>query len=717
MTDERSSEATPNRDAYFGDLHVHTAYSLDAFLVGAANNPDAAYEFGKGEAKPLMLGGPMMRLTAPLDFMAVTDHSEWMAEIDTILDSEFDPSDPEAQALLQAHRAGNTVEGGGYPATMGVLTHGMISPAPVHESYVDDTSEDFKRRMRSMWAYMAETANKHYEPGTFTTFVGYEWSATPNGANLHRCVIFKGDDVPEMPLSYVDTQNPEDLWQWMEEVGGAPENVLAIPHNANTSQGLMFLPQYHDGRPIDVAYAEKRSMMEPLTEIHQIKGNSETSPALAMNDEFADFEQIVGGSEWGAGVASPYSFVRSGLKEGLRQADNLGVNPFKYGIIGSTDTHTGTPGDTEEHDWSGHFPHLDTSPEKRLEGGSEEIISALEENPGGLAGVWAEENTRDAIFGGLRRRETFGTSGVRIRPRFFGGWNLTGEVTPDFVELGYRHGVPMGSDLLERAADTPTFHVSALKDPISANLDRIQIVKGWADRGQVFEEIYDVAWAGDRRPNQGDGKLPAVGNTVNVAEASYTNDIGSPELAASWTDPNFDPGIRAFYYARVIEIPTPRWSTYDANRLGVAAPQPATIQERAWTSPIWYVPNDADSSAAEGANADTVRVTDLAARSIEALSQQEVNDLVVGNTLRVVNTVTSEEGLVSFLEDGVQTITLPPHRVIRQDYEIGTDGRLNQHSIRGLPVSFQLFEVDGRYLAARNDETGYCNYEISVVAG
>ncbi len=707
----------PHRDAYFGDLHVHTAYSLDAFLVGAANNPDAAYEFGKGEEKPIVVGGHMMRLTAPLDFMAVTDHSEWMAEMEAILDPGFDASDPEAQALLDVHRKANTAPGGDYEHSIATVMQGMVSPQPTHEGYVEGDPEGFKKKIRSMWAYMIETANKHYDPGTFTTFVGYEWSATPNGANLHRCVIFKGDDVPEMPLSYVDTQNAEDLWLWMEEVGGAPEHVLAIPHNANTSQGLMFLPQYHDGRPIDVAYAEKRSMMEPLTEIHQIKGNSETSPALAMNDEFADFEQIVGGTEWGAGVASPYSFVRGGLKEGLRQADTLGVNPFKYGIVGSTDTHTGTPGDTEEHDWSGHFPHVDTSSEERLQGGSEEIISALEENPGGLAGVWADENTRDGIFGALRRRETFGTSGVRIRPRFFGGWDLSGEVGTDFVEIGYRDAVPMGSDLRERTGDAPTFLVSAIKDPISANLDRIQIVKGWVDRGQVFEEIFDVAWSGDRQPTAGDGKLPPVGNTVDVAAATYTNDIGAPGLASSWTDPDFDPGMRAFYYARIIEIPTPRWSTYDAKRLGVAAPQPATIQERAWTSPIWYVPNDADRAAAESTREGTIRVADLEARGITALDEGQVGDLVVGSTLRVVNVVTGEVGLVSFAEDGVQTINLPPHRVIRQEYEIGADGRLHQHSLRGQPVAFTIFEVDGSYIAARDDETGYCNYEIAVLKG
>jgi len=277
--------------------------------------------------------------------------------------------------------------------------------------------------------------------------------------------------------------------------------------------------------------------------------------------------------------------------------------------------------------------------------------------------------------------------------------------------------VPMGSDLRERTGDAPTFLVSAIKDPISANLDRIQIVKGWVDRGQVFEEIYDVAWSGDRQPTAGDGKLPPVGNTVDVAAATYTNDIGAPGLASSWTDPDFDPGMRAFYYARIIEIPTPRWSTYDAKRLGVAAPQPATIQERAWTSPIWYVPNDADRAAAESTREGTIRVADLEARGITALDEGQVDDLVVGSTLRVVNVVTGEVGLVSFAEDGVQTINLPPHRVIRQEYEISADGRLHQHSLRGQPVAFTIFEVDGSYIAARDDETGYCNYEISVLKG
>ena len=331
-----------------------------------------------------------------------------------------------------------------------------------------------------------------------------------------------------------------------------------------------------------------------------------------------------------------------------------------------------------------------------------------------MAGVWADENTREGIFGALRRRETFGTSGVRIRPRFFGGWDLPGEVGTDFVETGYRDGVPMGSDLAERTGDAPTFLIFAIKDPISANLDRIQIVKGWVDRCQGFERIFDVAWSGERQANSGDGKLPPVGNTVDITEATYTNDIGAPELAASWTDPDFDPGVRAFYYARIIEIPTPRWSTYDAKRLGVAAPQPATIQERAWTSPIWYIPNDADRAASEAARA-TIRVDDLEAQGIRAMDEGQMRDLVVGNTLRVSNVVTEEVGIGSFAEGGVQTINLPPHRVIRQEYEISADGTLHQHSLRGQPVAFRIFEADGSLIAARDDETGYCNYEIAVL--
>ena len=706
----------PLRNAYFGDLHVHTAYSLDGFVAGALNTPDEAYGFGKGEGRPLIVGSKhIVKLKVPLDFMAVTDHSEWMGEISMILDDDFDVDNPEFQQKLEQDRAGNVAEGGG-KGFMEVVMGGMVSTQPQHRPYAEAEDKSNREHLHSMWRYMVDTANKHYEPGSFTTFIGYEWSATPNGANLHRNVIFRTDNVPEAPLSYIDTQNPEELWQWMQEQGGAPDNVLAIPHNPNLSMGLMFLPKYFDGRDIDLAYAELRSLMEPLIEIHQIKGNSEATPALATTDEFANFEQPGGvtgelAEAQGSVTLSSYTFVRDGLKEGLRQADRLGVNPFKYGFIGSTDTHLGTPGDTEEDDWSGHFPNLDTTPEARVLSESEEVMSSLEENPGGLAGVWAEENTRDGIFHALRRRETFGTSGVRVKPRFFGGWSFTEAdgASADFVEIGYEKGVPMGSDLPPRQSGaSPSFMVWATKDALSGNLDRIQIIKGWTQRGEVFEKIYDVAWSGDRQPNPKTGKLPPVGNTVNVDEATYTNDIGAEELSAAWTDPEFDPAVRAFYYARIIEIPTPRWSTYDAKRLGIEAPEPAAIQERAWTSSIWYTPSEADQQAEAE---DVFTVAGFEDQGIAPLSTEELEALTVGKTLTTRNLVTGQEASVHYAEDGIRTIFFGPHHVVRSPYEIKDGVRIEQ-TAKGVQIMAKVYKVGERYIAARADQAGYANFEI-----
>jgi len=704
----------PQRNAYFGDLHVHTAYSLDSFGVGAANTPDDAYNFGKGEARPVVLGSDhMVKLKAPLDFMAVTDHSEWLGEIGMILDEGYDIDDPDAHEWLELIRATNAKDGGDFPAVMKVLMAGMLSPQPQHESFAVEEDQGSREHLHAMWQYMVETANMHYEPGKFTTFVGYEWSATPNGANLHRNVIFRTDNVPDAPLSYIDTQNPEVLWEWMQNVAGAPDNVLAIPHNSNTSMGLMFLPQYFDGRDIDRAYAELRSMMEPVIEMHQVKGNSEANPALASNDHFADFEQITGGEAWGAKGLSTYSMVRDGLKEGVRQADRLGVNPFKYGFIGSTDTHTGTAGDTEEDDWSGHLANQDTTADGRLLAKSEEILTYVEENPGGLAGVWAEENTRDGIFHALRRKETFATSGVRIRPRFFGGWSYAkDDAGKEFVENGYDKGVPMGADLPPRdGADAPSFMVWATKDPLSGNLDRVQIIKGWTHRGVTFEKIYDVAWAGERQPDSKTGDVPAIGNTVNVEDASYTNDIGSEELSAVWTDPDFEPGLRAFYYSRIIEIPTPRWSTYDAKRLGIKAPDPASIQERAWTSPVWYTPSEADAKTVAENEKDLFTVAGFEEQGIAPLSTKELQELTVGKTILTRNLVTGEEASVHYGEDGERTVFFDPHRVIRSPYEIKDGMRLEQ-TVQGLDIQVTVYTVGERYIAARGDQAGYANFEI-----
>jgi hypothetical protein len=714
---EKNTPNNPLRNVYFGELHCHTAYSLDGFVAGALNTPDDAYSFGKGEGRPLIVGSKhIVKLKVPLDFMAVTDHSEWMGEMSMILDEDFDVDNPEFQQKLETHRADHAA-GGGIKAAMEVVMTGMVSTRPSHQPYAEAEDKSSREHLRSMWRYMVDTANKHYEPGKFTTFVGYEWSATPNGANLHRNVIFRTDNVPEAPLSYIDTQNPEDLWRWMQEQGGAPDNVLAIPHNPNLSIGLMFLPKYFDGRDIDLAYAETRSLMEPLIEIHQIKGNSEANPALSTTDEFANFEQPSGltgelAESQGSVALSSYTYVRDGLKEGLRQADRLGVNPFKYGLIGSTDTHLGTPGDTEEDDWSGHFPNMDTTPEARLLSESEEIMSQLEENPGGLAGVWAEENTRDGIFHALRRREAFGTSGVRIKPRFFGGWAFTEAdgAADNFVEIGYEKGVPMGSDLPPRQPGaSPSFMVWATKDALSGNLDRIQIVKGWSQRGEVFEKIYDLAWSGDRQPNPKTGELPPVGNTVNVAEATYTNDIGAEELSAVWTDPDFDPAVRAFYYARIIEIPTPRWSTYDAKRLGIEAPEPAAIQERAWTSSIWYTPSEADLQVE--AEEEVFTVTRLEAQGIAPLTTEELEELTVGKTLTTRHLVTGQEASVHYAVDGIRTIFFGPHQVVRSPYEI-KDGMRIEQTAQGIEITVKIYKVGDRYIATRADQGGFANFEI-----
>jgi hypothetical protein len=715
---DKMPQPNPLREAYFGELHCHTAYSLDAYAIVALGNPDDAYRFAKGESLATIKGAAEpVRLTVPLDFCAVTDHSEWMGEMAMVINEEYASKDPKAEALLEAYRATQDMPDGSYKLMMGCILHGMFSPKPAHEVFGTADPEKFAKSLRSQWHYYVETAEKHYQPGKFTTFVGYEWSATPNGVNLHRNLIFRTLDVPEVPLSYIDTQNPEELWDWMERVGGGADKVLAIIHNSNASVGMMFLPQYRDGRPIDRAYAETRSRLEPLAEIHQIKGNSEANPLLATADEFANFEILPVKIQASAGLGglNATTFVRDGLKEGLRQADRLGVNPFQYGFVGGTDNHSGIPGDTEEFDYNGSHAAIDNTPQKRLFGEAEGFATAHDLNPGGLTGVWAEENTRDGIFGALKRRETFGTSGVRIHPRFFGGWGFTAEnaASDRFVEIGYGQGVPMGADLPPRpqGAGAPTFIVWAAKDPLSGNLDRIQIVKGWTLRGETFEKVYDVTWSGDRKPHPRTGKLPAVGNTVDLQTATYTNNIGTAELSATWTDPDFDPSLRTFYYARVLEIPTPRWSTFDAIRLGIDPPEPATVQERAWTSPIWYTPSEADRATGMATQQDVYTVEQLVAQGYKSLSDEELKALTVGKTLQTRNLVTGREAMIHYGEDGVRTIVLVGDRPAQSQYEI-RDGKRYEETVQGVRMAVTVYKVGDRYLAAADHNAGYCNFEI-----
>jgi hypothetical protein len=453
---------------------------------------------------------------------------------------------------------------------------------------------------RSVWAEIVKAADANYQPGKFTTFAGFEWTSNPQKRNLHRVVVFRDTGhLPDLVLSALDSDDPETLWKWMDDQRAHGSTLLAIPHNGNASDGRMFETVKFDGKPIDAAYNSTRAKNEPLYEITQIKGTSETHPDLSPNDEFAGFEQ------WDYTLSADSerpthrkgSFVRQALLDGLSQESAGNGNPFKYGIIGDSDTHNAAASH-EEFNYTGKFA-FENDPKGRLLGEKGQppgqIRQIQEFSSGGLAGVWAPENTREAIFDAMQRKETFGTSGPMIKLRFFGGWDFSaGDVkSAGFVKTGYARGVPMGGDLKPATGKAPTFMVAASKDPKSGNLDRIQIVKGWLDaKGAQHEKVYDVAWSGERKPDPKSGKLPPVGDTVDAKTAAYTNSIGAPELLAEWTDPDFDAAARAFYYARVIEIPTPRWSTIDAVHLGVPLPQglPVSIQERAWSSPIWYTP-------------------------------------------------------------------------------------------------------------------------------
>ena len=449
-----------------------------------------------------------------------------------------------------------------------------------------------------MWAEIVKTADAYYRPGSFTTFPAFEWTSNPNKRNLHRVVVFRDSKhVPDLVLSALDTEKPEDLWAWMQVQRKKGSTLLAIPHNGNASDGLMFSLTDSNGKPLSDAYNAERALNEPLYEITQIKGTSETTPTLSPNDEFAGFE--LWDYTLSADALRPThregSYVRRALLDGLLLSSKGKGNPFKYGFIGDTDTHNAAASN-EEFNYTGKFG-IESDPKHRLNGfpgqPAGQIQQIREFSSGGLAGVWAQENTRESIYDAMTRKETFGTSGTHIKVRFFGGWDFGDADVKgrEFVQAGYARGVPMGGDLPAAAqGKAPSFMVWAIKDPLSGNLDRIQIVKGWVDAGGAeHEKIYDVAWSGNRKPDA-KGKLPAVGNTVDAKKGTYQNSIGSPELSAVWKDPEFDAALNAFYYARVIEIPTPRWSTRDAAKLGVEIPGglPVSIQERAWSSPIWY---------------------------------------------------------------------------------------------------------------------------------
>ena len=570
----------PLKNAYFGDLHLHSGYSMDAFAFGTRTTPDDSYKYAMGETVEYM-GKPQKR-NAPLDFLAVTDHAEYLG----VVRETIDPNGPFAKSEWYSVMTNPDpkVSGKAYKTIGGSLI--LNKPLPEFSD---------PKLLRSTWEKYAAISDKYYKPGKFTTFVGFEWTSAPQFQNLHRCVIF-ADKGPAMPYTAFESVDPEDLWRYLEAQRKLGLDVIAVPHNGNVSNGLMFSTRDMSGKPITRDYAERRMANEPLAEIIQAKGQSDTSPALSPTDEFANFEMFryLIGTDTLAKSATG-SYLRQAYGVGQELQEKLGVNPFKYGIEAGTDFHSGISS-TEPSNYPGSHGNQDNDPKTVITATtsvSGEPPTAL--SSAGLTGVWAEENTRESIFAAFKRKETFGTSGTRIKVRMFAGWNYPKDMTKqaDWVKAAYDGGVPMGGDLTPQSgAAAPTFVVHAIKDPESGNLDRIQIIKISTKNGKSQEKVYDVVWSGDRKPDSKTGKLPAVGNTVDVKTATYKNDIGTTELIGEWTDPAFDPKAHATYYARVLEIPTPRWSTYWAAKLNLP-PNPnvaATVQQRAWTSPVWYTP-------------------------------------------------------------------------------------------------------------------------------
>ncbi|MBK7249868.1 MAG: DUF3604 domain-containing protein [Gammaproteobacteria bacterium] len=584
------------RRALFGELHLHTSYSYDSYgLSESRTDPDLAYRFARGE--PVEYLGKQVRRHEPLDFMAVTDHAEYLGFLNQLDDPESTLSRSELGRRYQRERAQMKDPG----AFLQELTRLLSDPAERKRLGAPEAR-------RSAWARTIEMANAHYRPGRFTTLIGYEWTSHPQYRNnLHRNVIFRGDSAPA-PFTALDSQRPEDLWSYLEANRKQGFESLAIPHNANGSEGQMFAWTDSEGRAIDAAYARRRAANEPLNEIAQGKGQSETLPTLSPADEFANFEvfdRLVPRVDL-PGVP-PGSYARDALGRGLLIERRTGVNSFKFGAVGGSDFHNGLS--TSAENAFSVTDGLDPAVNLPSRAAAEALLSEADSpvlafGSGGLTGVWAERNDRDSIYAALRRRETFATSGTRLQVRLFGGWGYPAGLTRsvDWVQRAYAEGVAMGSDLPPRpqAAAAPRFLLWALKDPNGAHLDRAQIVKVWLEGEERRERIYDVALGGAQRRDPTSGKALPVGNTVDLRNATYTNSIGAAELAAEWTDPDFDAREPAVYYLRVLEIPTPRWSTILAARHGLSLPKesPATLQERAWSSPIWYTPAAPASAAA-----------------------------------------------------------------------------------------------------------------------
>src|SRR5271165_1789153 len=737
-----AQEKNPERNAYFGETHVHTSWSLDAWVGGdRITDPGDAYKYFKGQPIKHPMGYDV-KIDTPLDWAGVTDHSEYVG----VTKLANDPSSPlskipAAQPLI--------LKNDSQAEAMRVFLYIVkLLDGPPQKALMSPEIAS------TVWKENISIAEKANEPGKFTAFCSYEWTAMPNNMNLHRNIFFKDcSQVPAMPFSALDSYHPEDLWNWMDGQRKAGHELLAISHNSNLSDGRMYpIDVDSKGRAIDAAYAASRDRNERLIEMKQMKGTSETHPLLSPNDEFANFEimSFLLGNPEGRIAHIVGSYARQALKDGLAMQDTKGYNPYKLGFAAGSDSHnTAVP--YRQDNFFGQAGVADGTAQLRLSGLVTAGMDPRVIGTGGLTGVWAEENTRASLFEAMHRKETFAVSGPHIKVRLFGGWGYSAAMMADkdWVKTGYAKGIPMGGDLPPATAKAPTFMVWAVKDPGSGNLDRIQIIKGWTKSGQSFEKIFDVVWAGDRKPDKFTGVVGPIGSTVNIADATYMNTIGSVELKTVWSDPEFDPSLHAFYYARVLEIPTPRWTTIQAAKLGIAPPDvvPATQQERAWSSPIWYTPTaEARKLVKAGPTVD-----DLKKQGAVALGDADLKALIVDKSPTLQNNVTGLKFRIIFSASGTgnatQTLTPIDPKYVTSKYaanqgqqrfnyagfgqiqpsEVGdpaassylgltspyyiNNGKLVTQLL-GTPFEITAYKLGDKYYGARSNEFGYANYEI-----
>jgi len=578
-----------NRQAWFGDLHIHTMYSMDAFMAGGVRtSPDDAYRYARGEPIPHPAGMQLRLDGAPLDFLMVSDHAGYLGVHAALLDPTS-PTYGHQQADVLRPQSNSLADVIANIRKLAEQDHELLGPAVITDA----------------WQKIIAAAERHNEPGKFTAFIGYEYTPSPGSRHLHRNVVFRGSAVPPTPFSTRDSSDPEDLWSWLDNLRSDGIEALAIPHNMNQSDGLAFMETTWKDAPIDAAFAAKRMRNEPIAEISQQKGTSETHPSLSPNDEWADFQivQYYLNRRTNTNPISVFKggYFRDALKTGLEMQARSGFNPYQLGAIGSSDSHLSAAPYREDN-------HFSSGPNSAVARGSaypnhgapnsswEDFWTPRQatHGTGGLAGVWAAENTRASLYDAMRRRETFATSGPRIRVRLFAGYDFPNRITdaPDLVELGYANGVPMGGMLPASTGKPPNLLVWAVRDPHEGWLQRVQIIKGWVEDGDAHEAVYDAACSDGLEPDSNTHRCPDNGARVNLTDCSITRDKGAVELKTLWQDPDFEPDQPAFYYVRVLENPSCRWSSWDALRVGIE-PNPdlaATQQERAWSSPVWYQP-------------------------------------------------------------------------------------------------------------------------------